>query len=60
MAFPDNATIVQVEGTDEFYIRVDKGGVSFFFKPDEQNINSLIKNLGSEDPAQIKKSTDDP
>ena len=58
MAFPDNATIVQVEGTDEFYIRVDKGGVSFFFKPDEQNINSLINNLGGEDPAQIKKSVE--
>jgi len=52
----ENAVIVQVEDTNEYYIRVDKGGVSFFFKPNEQNINTLLKDLGGEDPAQMKKA----
>ena len=52
----EDAVIVQVEDTNEYYIRVDKGGVSFFFKPNEQNINTLLKDLGGEDPAKMQKA----
>ena len=51
-----NATIVQVEGTNKYYIRVDRGGVSFFFDPGDMSIEELIqKTTGQEDPQIIKQ-----
>ena len=55
-SLPENATIVQVEGTNKYYIRVDRGGVSFFFDPGNMSIEELIqKTTGQEDPQIIKQ-----
>ena len=57
---PENATIVKVEGTNKYYIRVDRGGVSFFFDPGDMSIEELIqKTTGQEDPQILKQIEND-
>tara|TARA_R110000765_G_scaffold5629_5_gene17706 strand:+ start:831 stop:2078 length:1248 start_codon:yes stop_codon:yes gene_type:complete len=59
-SLPENATIVEVEGTGKYYIKVDRGGVSFFFDPGDKDINQLIADTtGLEDPLAVSQLAKD-
>ena len=59
-SLPENATIVEVEGTGKYYIRVDRGGVSFFFDPGDKNITELIADTtGLKDPMALSQLAKD-